>query len=109
MQLRNDYDKDVCNGDVGFVASVDEDDDELTVRFDDGKERNYDEGALDELTLAYACTIHKSQGSEYPAVVIVAASRATSSCSRGTCSTRPSRAENASSSSWPIRARCRWR
>ena len=75
MQLRNDYDKNVYNGDVGVVASVDEEGDALVVRFDDdakGKPRDvvYDGRSLDELTLAYACTVHKSQGSEYPAVVI---------------------------------------
>lgn len=75
MQLRNDYDRNVYNGDVGVVASVSEEDDSLVVRFDDGDARDsrevaYDGRALDELTLAYACTVHKSQGSEYPAVVI---------------------------------------
>ncbi|MCW5831256.1 MAG: AAA family ATPase [Labilithrix sp.] len=73
MQLRNDYDKNVYNGDVGVVASVDEQADALVVRFDDGadaREVPYDGRALDELALAYACTVHKSQGSEYPAVVL---------------------------------------
>jgi exodeoxyribonuclease V alpha subunit len=75
MQLRNDYDKNVYNGDVGVVASVNEEDDALVVRFDDGaagdaRDVAYDGRSLDELTLAYACTIHKSQGSEYPAIVI---------------------------------------
>src|SRR5207253_2776870 len=70
MQLRNDYDKDVWNGDVGFVASVDRESDELTVLFD-ARARTYGAAELDDLTLAYACTIHKSQGSEYPAVVVV--------------------------------------
>jgi len=77
MQLRNNYDKNVYNGDVGVVSSVDEVDESLVVRFDDGpsaagglRDVTYDLGALDELTLAYATTIHKSQGSEYPAVII---------------------------------------
>jgi exodeoxyribonuclease V alpha subunit len=72
MQLKNDYERNVYNGDVGVVASVDEEDDSLMVRFDDGEPRSvsYDGRQLDELTLAYACTVHKSQGSEYPAVVI---------------------------------------
>jgi len=69
MQIRNNYDKDVFNGDVGYIESVNMDDRSLTVRFE---ERNveYEDSELDELTLAYATTIHKSQGSEYPVVVI---------------------------------------
>lgn len=70
MQLRNDYDKNVYNGDVGIVMSVDEEEDSLVVRYDETREVPYDGRSLDELTLAYACTVHKSQGSEYAAVVI---------------------------------------
>lgn len=74
MQLKNDYDRNVWNGDVGVVASVDEAEESLVVRFEDkdeaDREVTYDGSSLDELALAYACTIHKSQGSEYPAVVI---------------------------------------
>jgi exodeoxyribonuclease V alpha subunit len=69
MQVENDYDKDVYNGDLGVVRALSPEESELTVAFD---ERvvvyGYDE--LDQLALAYAVTIHKSQGSEYPAVVI---------------------------------------
>jgi len=70
MQLRNDYERNVWNGDIGFVASVQPDDDRLTVLFDDQREVAYDPSTLDELVLAYATTIHKSQGSEYPVVVL---------------------------------------
>ncbi len=69
MQLRNDYDKGVFNGDVGMVASVDPEEHSMAVRFDE-REVAFDGSDLDDLTLAYACTVHKSQGSEYPAVVI---------------------------------------
>ena len=70
MQLRNNYDKDVFNGDVGFVQEVQTADRSLVVLFD-GKPVEYRAGDLDELTLAYATTIHKSQGSEYPAVIVL--------------------------------------
>jgi exodeoxyribonuclease V alpha subunit len=70
MQLKNDVERNVYNGDVGFVASLDVEARQLAVRFDEEREVTYEEGDLDELTLAYATSIHKSQGSEYPAVVI---------------------------------------
>ena len=69
MQIRNNYDKDVFNGDIGTVSAVDVEDRSLTVLFD-GRTVNYEDSELDELTLAYATTIHKSQGSEYPVVII---------------------------------------
>ena len=70
MQLRNNYDKDVYNGDVGFVQSVEPAERTLVVLFD-GRPIEYRAADLDELTLAYATTIHKSQGSEYPAVIVL--------------------------------------
>jgi len=69
MQVENNYDKDVYNGDLGVVSRIDMEEDELHADFD-GREVTYGFGELDELVLAYATTIHKSQGSEYPAVVI---------------------------------------
>ena len=69
MQIRNNYEKEVFNGDIGTVARVSQEDRELTVIFD-GREVLYDVTELDELVLAYATTIHKSQGSEYPIVVM---------------------------------------
>ncbi len=69
MQIRNDYDKEVFNGDIGTITKVDMEERELTVLFDE-REVVYDVTELDELTLAYAVTIHKSQGSEYPIVVM---------------------------------------
>ncbi len=69
IQLVNDYDKEVFNGDIGRVAAVDEGAGLLTVEVD-GRRVDYDFGELDELSLAYATTVHKAQGSEYPAVVI---------------------------------------
>ena len=70
MQLRNNYDKDVYNGDVGFIKAVNTDDRSLIVTFD-GKPVKYESSDLDELVLAYAMTIHKSQGSEYPAAIVI--------------------------------------
>lgn len=69
MQIRNDYDKEVFNGDIGTITKVDMEERELTVRYDD-RDVVYDVTELDELSLAYAVTIHKSQGSEYPIVVM---------------------------------------
>jgi exodeoxyribonuclease V alpha subunit len=69
LQTENNYDKEVFNGDIGFVETIDLDERELTIRFEQRKVK-YDFGELDELTLAYAMTIHKSQGSEFPVVVI---------------------------------------
>ena len=69
MQIENDYDKEVYNGDIGYVDGVDPDAGELTASFD-GRAVTYGFGELDTLVPAYAATIHKSQGSEYPAVVI---------------------------------------
>ncbi len=69
MQLRNDYDRGVFNGDVGFVTRMDAEEATVHVSFD-GREVEYDVSELDALSLAYACTIHKAQGSEYPTVVL---------------------------------------
>jgi exodeoxyribonuclease V alpha subunit len=77
MQIANDYEKEVFNGDVGTIDAIDSDNSELSVLFPTSeggmaghREVVYGWGELDHLVLAYACTIHKSQGSEYPAVVI---------------------------------------
>jgi exodeoxyribonuclease V alpha subunit len=69
MQIENDYDREVYNGDLGIVQRIDPEESELIVAFD-GRDVGYGFDELDELVLAYATTIHKSQGSEYPAVVI---------------------------------------
>jgi exodeoxyribonuclease V alpha subunit len=77
MQVRNDYDKEVWNGDIGVVARAESQDGaglvNVVVRFEDrdgDREVEYDSDELDELALAYAATVHKSQGSEYPAVIV---------------------------------------
>jgi exodeoxyribonuclease V alpha subunit len=69
MQVENDYDKEVYNGDIGHIRDVDLDKGEIVVNFD-GRPVTYGFGELDMLVPAYAATIHKSQGSEYPAVII---------------------------------------
>ncbi|MBQ7617697.1 MAG: ATP-dependent RecD-like DNA helicase [Desulfovibrio sp.] len=69
MQIRNNYDKDVFNGDIGLITKVDSEEQVVKVEID-GRTICYDYQDLDELVLAYAISIHKSQGGEYPAVVI---------------------------------------
>ena len=69
MQIRNNYDKEVFNGDIGTIASIDPVDRTLLIRFDD-RDVEYDVTELDEIVLAYATTVHKAQGAEYPIVVM---------------------------------------
>lgn len=69
MQIENGYDKEIYNGDIGYVEGIDLDAQELTARFEE-RTVSYGFGELDTLVPAYAATIHKSQGSQYPAVVI---------------------------------------
>lgn len=69
MQIRNNYDKNVFNGDIGYITAVDANERTLTVTFD-SRLVEYDITELDEIVLAYAVTIHKSQGSEFPVVVM---------------------------------------
>ena len=69
MQIRNNYDKEIFNGDIGVIMFLDLEQQEIRVRFDE-RQVVYDYSDLDDLVLAYAVSIHKSQGSDYPAVVI---------------------------------------
>jgi exodeoxyribonuclease V alpha subunit len=69
MQIKNNYEKNTFNGDIGVITAVDLEEREITVSFD-GTAVTYDVSELDELVLAYAVTIHKAQGSEYPIVVM---------------------------------------
>nr|MBC8363214.1 AAA family ATPase [Candidatus Desulfatibia profunda] len=69
MQIRNNYDKEVFNGDIGKIVGIQPDDHEVIINFD-GRDVAYDFSEIDEIVLAYAVSVHKSQGSEYPAVVI---------------------------------------
>lgn len=70
LQIRNNYDKDVFNGDVGIVERIEAEEHRVAVNYD-GRRVDYELDELDELDLAYACSVHKSQGSEYPAVVLL--------------------------------------
>ena len=70
IQTHNNYEKEVFNGDIGFITSIDTEPVKLHVRYDAGRSVSYEPGELDELQLAYALTIHKSQGSEFPCVII---------------------------------------
>ena len=69
MQIENNYDKNVYNGDVGIISAISHEESEVTIAYDD-RLVVYDFGECDEIVLAYAMTIHKSQGSEYPAIII---------------------------------------
>jgi exodeoxyribonuclease V alpha subunit len=69
LQIRNNYEKEIFNGDLGWISGFDSEESELVVDFD-GRQIKYDLDEIDELTLAYAISVHKSQGSEYPAVIM---------------------------------------
>jgi exodeoxyribonuclease V alpha subunit len=69
MQINNNYDKEVFNGDIGWITGIDEESRELTIDFD-GRLVSYASSEMDEVVLAYAISVHKSQGSEYPAVIL---------------------------------------
>jgi len=69
MQIKNNYEKETFNGDIGRIVGIDLEEQKLMVKFEE-RVIDYDWSELDELVLAYAISIHKSQGSEYPAVVI---------------------------------------
>lgn len=70
MQLVNDYEREIFNGDIGYLTGINDEDEELVFNFGD-REVSFTVNDLDDITLAYACTIHKSQGSEYPCVIVV--------------------------------------
>ena len=90
IQTENNYEKEVFNGDIGQIVTIDLVEREVTIRFD-LRDVVYDFGELDEISLAYAITIHKSQGSEFPAVVPPL--RSSTCCFSGISFTRASRGE----------------
>ncbi|RMH44345.1 MAG: ATP-dependent RecD-like DNA helicase [Deltaproteobacteria bacterium] len=70
MQIRNNYDKEVFNGDIGVIRDIGERGDRVVVELTDGRRATYDRDELDQLVHAYAVSVHKAQGSEYPAVIL---------------------------------------
>ncbi len=69
MQIKNNYDKEIFNGDIGIISRINQEEQVVIITFD-ARPVEYDYTDLDEIVLAYAVSIHKSQGSEYPAVII---------------------------------------
>jgi exodeoxyribonuclease V alpha subunit len=98
MQIENDYDKEVYNGDIGTIDDVDPNAGELAVSFD-GRSVKYGFGELDMVVPAYVATIHKSQGSEYPAVIIPVLTRSITPCCSAISST-PALPEGSDSLCW---------
>ena len=103
IQTENDYDKGVFNGDIGQVLAIDPAEQELDVDFD-GPQVAYEFGELDELSLAYAITIHKSQGSEFPAVVIPLATQQFMLLQRNLIYTGVTRAKQLVVLDWPAKS-----
>ena len=101
LQIRNNYDKDVFNGDIGRIREIDREVQELRIDFD-GRLVSYEFSELDEVVLAYATSVHKSQGSEILLSSCRSLPSTTCSCSETSC-TRVSRAEKNSSYSWERR------
>ncbi len=69
IQLRNNYEKEIFNGDIGSITTTETEPGSISVRFEDGRTADYDPGELDELAPAFAITVHKSQGSQFPRTI----------------------------------------